>query len=82
MHFEQVGSGRWAVEKQAESVEVISEDETSVRLRANLLMPVQQRVGLMMIDAGPSARVIGPDEYVDAGKELARQLLDHHLSGG
>ena len=70
--------GRWAVEKQAESVEVITENETSVRLRAQLLMPVRQRVGLMIIDAGPGARVIGPTEYVHAGQELARRLLAHH----
>ena len=69
---------RWAVEKQAESVEVMAEGETSVRLMAQLLMPVDQRVGLIMIDAGPSARVISPDEYVDAGSRLARQLLAHH----
>ena len=69
---------RWAVEKQAESVEVITEDETSVRLRAQLLMPVRERVGLIMIDAGPGASVIGPQEYVDAGREHARRLLRHH----
>lgn len=69
---------RWAVEKQAESVEVITEDETTVRLRAQLLMPVRQRVGLIMIDAGPSARVIAPQEHTDAGRELARRLLEHH----
>lgn len=72
--------GRWAVEKQAESVEVVAEDETSVRLRAQLLMPVRQRVGLIMIDAGPGARVVGPDEYADAGQEVARRLLQHHLA--
>ena len=70
--------GRWAVEKQAESVEVISEDETCVRLRAHLLMPVDQRVGLMMIDAGPGARVIGPEAHRVAGRVLARRLLGHH----
>jgi proteasome accessory factor C len=69
----------WAVEKQAESVEVISEDETSVRLRASLLEPVRQRVGLILIDAGPSARVVESAELADAGRELAQTLLDHHL---
>lgn len=78
MEVEVPHEGRWAVEKQAESVEVISEDEMSVRLRAHLLMPVRQRVGLMLIDAGPSARVIGPAECMDAGQELARRLLAHH----
>lgn len=74
--------GRWAVEKQSESVEVLSEDETSVRLRAQLLMPVDQRIGLMMIDAGPAARVIAPSEYVNSGPELARLLLAHHSEQG
>lgn len=71
---------RWAVEKHAESVEVVQEDETSVRLRASMLEPVRQRVGLIMIDAGPTARVLQPAELADAGAELARRLLTHHLS--
>ena len=69
---------RWAVEKQAESVEVIAEDETAVRLRAELLMPVDQRIGLIMIDSGPAARVVAPQQYMNAGPELARRLLAHH----
>jgi proteasome accessory factor C len=69
--------GRWAVEKQAESVEVIMEDETSVRLRASLLEPVRHRLGLILIDAGPAARPVDPVGLADAGRELARTLLKH-----
>jgi proteasome accessory factor C len=73
---------RWAVEKQAESVEVIMEDETSVRLRASLLAPLRHRVGLILIDAGPAARVLDPVDLAGAGRELARTLLEHHTTAG
>ena len=69
---------RWAVDKYAEVVEVISEDETSARLRAQLLEPVRQRVGLILLASGPDARVVEPAELADAGRELAVRLLDHY----
>jgi proteasome accessory factor C len=71
---------RWAVDKYAEVVEVVAEDETSARLRAHLLEPVRQRVGLILLAAGMDARVVGPAELADAGVELARRLLDHYAA--
>jgi hypothetical protein len=69
---------RWAVERQAESVEVLQEDEESVKLRAHLLPPVQDRLGLIMLVAGEDGFVVEPAEFVDAGPGLAARLLAHH----
>jgi predicted DNA-binding transcriptional regulator YafY len=68
-------SGRWAVDRFAEQVEVLDDDEESVSLRAAFLPPVDQRVGLILITAGPDAFVMEPAVLVDAGRELARRLL-------
>lgn len=73
-------SARWAVERFAESVDVLQEDEESVKLRAHLLPPVRQRLGLMMLVAGPEAFVVTPAELVGSGRDLAHELLVHHSS--
>lgn len=69
---------RWAVERQAESVEVLQEDEESVKVRAHLLQPVADRLGLVMLVAGEGGLVVEPAEFVDAGPDLAARLLAHH----
>jgi len=69
---------RWAVELYAESAGVVSEDEASVTVRAQLLQPVERRLGLLLLAAGGEARVVDPPELVDAGRDLARTLLAHH----
>ena len=71
---------RWAVDKYAEIVEVMDEDETSARLRVHLLEPVRQRLGLILIAGGPAAQLAEPAVLRDAGQELARTLLEHHRS--
>jgi predicted DNA-binding transcriptional regulator YafY len=71
---------RWAVELYAESAEVLAEDEESVTLRARLLRPVDQRLGLLLLAAGGDARVVDPPELAAAGRDLARTLLEHHRS--
>jgi proteasome accessory factor C len=71
-------SARWAVELYAESGQLLAEDEDSVKLRAHLLRPVEQRLGLLLIAAGPDAFVVSPTELADAARTLARDLLDHH----
>ena len=73
---------RWAVDKYAESVRVIREDETEARLAVQLLPPLRLRVGLMLLAGGPQARVIAPVDLADAGRELARTLLAHYESDG
>lgn len=69
---------RWAVERFAESVEVINEDEDEVRLRAHLLEPVERRLALLMVVAGPSAFVYTPTHLRDVGTNFANRLLEHH----
>jgi proteasome accessory factor C len=69
---------RWAVELYAESAQLLAEDEDSVKLRAHLLRPVEQRLGLLLIAAGPDAFVVSPAELADAARTLARDLLTHH----
>jgi len=71
---------RWAVERYAESVTVLADDEDSVSLRADLLPPVEQRLGLLLLSCGPSAFVMEPGNLVDAGVETATVLLSHHLA--
>ncbi|MFW5898852.1 MAG: WYL domain-containing protein [Jiangellaceae bacterium] len=69
---------RWAVELYAESADLLAEDEDCVKLRAHLLPPVEQRLGLLLIAAGTEAFVVQPAELADAGREVARTLLEHH----
>lgn len=71
---------RWAVERFAESVSVRSDDEESVVVRAELLPPVQDRLGLMLLVCGPEAFVMAPEELTDAGLTVARELRAHHSS--
>jgi predicted DNA-binding transcriptional regulator YafY len=73
-------TGRWAVERFAESVTLLQDDEESVKVRAAFLPPVEQRVGLILISCGPEAFVTAPQGMLDAGADVARQLLDHHAS--
>ena len=73
---------RWVVERHAESAEVLEEDEESVKLRANVLPPVQRRVGLVLLIAGTDAFVTEPADLLDAGRDLARELLAHHAPDG
>ncbi|AYY11573.1 WYL domain-containing protein [Actinobacteria bacterium YIM 96077] len=69
---------RWVVERYAEAAEVIHEDDDEIRIRAHLLPPVEHRLGLVLIVAGPSAFVYNPTELRDVGTSLARSLLRHH----
>jgi len=69
---------RWSVEKYAERVEVLAEDETSARLRALLIQPVRHRIGLILADGGQAARVINPADLANAGQEVATTLLTRY----
>lgn len=69
---------RWAVERYAETVTVLADDEESVALRAELLPPVEQRLGLLLLVCGPEAFVVAPAGLADAGLALARELRSHH----
>jgi proteasome accessory factor C len=71
-------SGRWAVERFAESVTLLADDEEFVKVRAAFLPPIEQRVGLILITCGPAAFVMSPPGQFNAGANVARQLLEHH----
>lgn len=69
---------RWAVERYAEATRVTDDDEGDVALTADLLPPVADRLGLLLLCCGPDAFVVSPESLADAGARTARQLLDHH----
>jgi hypothetical protein len=73
---------RWAVDRFSESVAVIADDEESVSLRAELLPPVDQRLGLLLLCCGPDAFVVAPETLEPAGRETAALLLEHHRGAG
>jgi proteasome accessory factor C len=65
----------------AESVEVLEADDESVKLGLELLPPLEQRVGMLLLAAGPDAFVVAPAELDSAGAVLAEELLLHHDVG-
>lgn len=73
---------RWAVDRYAEGVTVLEDDEESVKVRADLLPPVDQRLGLLLLCCGPEAFVMAPADLTSAGEATARVLLDHHRTLG
>lgn len=71
---------RWAVDRFAESSELLDEDAESVKLRVRLLPPVERRLGILLLTAGPLAFVTDPPALADAGRSLAGELLRHHAT--
>ncbi len=69
---------RWVLDRFAESVTVVVDDEAGLEVEAELLAPVRWRVGLMLLTAGTGAAVVAPRDLADAGSQLARTLVDHH----
>lgn len=68
---------QWAVDRYAESSQVIEVDEGDVSIRAEFLPPVQERVGLVLVTA-PDSFVMHPDSLKSAGHQMAEVLLEHH----
>ncbi|MEZ5185084.1 MAG: WYL domain-containing protein [Candidatus Nanopelagicales bacterium] len=68
---------QWAVDRYADSTEVIEQDEGDVVVRAQFLPPVAERVGLVVVTA-PNAFVVRPDSLKSAGHDMAELLLHHH----
>lgn len=73
---------RWAADFYAESVTVVEDDEESVVVDLALLPPVGQRVGLLLLAAGPDAFVVAPRSLEDEGIRVAVELLAHHRGEG
>lgn len=71
---------RWVVDRYAERVTVLADDEESVAVRAELLPPVANRLGLLLLVCGPDAFVVAPRELCDAGHAVARELRAHHAN--
>jgi proteasome accessory factor C len=71
-------SARWTAEMYAEDVHVVADDEEFCTLDLDLLPPLEHRVGLLLVAAGPTAALLEPTELRSAGAALARELLDHH----
>ncbi len=71
-------AARWAADMYAEQVRVNEEDELTVTLELDLLEPVERRVGLLLLAAGPDASVVSPGQMIRAVSEIAGALLAHH----
>lgn len=73
---------RWAARQHAERVTVVGEDEETFTADLDLLAPVGERVGLILLASGPSTRVISPGSVLPDALALAGELLDHHETAG
>lgn len=71
----------WVVEFLAEQVEVVDADD-DVEVEMSVIEPLRQRVGLVLLQAGPGAFVAEPAGLADADDALARRLLAHHGLAG
>jgi proteasome accessory factor C len=69
---------RWAADFYAERVTFVQDDEQEVVVDLDLLPPLEKRVGMLLLAAGPTAFVVDPPELQDAGAVLAEELLVHH----
>lgn len=67
----------WTVEYLSEEARVEARDEET-QLRLALLEPVDERVGLLIIQAGEDAFVASPAQLVDAPAKVADTLWEHH----
>jgi proteasome accessory factor C len=70
-------AARWAADFYAERVTIVADDELTATLDLDLLPPVRGRIGLLLVIAGPEARVLDPAALVSAGPTLAADLLTH-----
>ncbi len=74
-------AARWAADMYAERVTVVDDDEETASLDLDLLPPLDRRVGLLLLAAGPEAFVVEPAELGAAGVVAAEELLVHHEVG-
>lgn len=71
-------SARWAADFFGEQARVVEDDEPTVTLDVDLLPPLEHRLGLLLLVAGPDASVIDPPRLVTTAPRLAAELLRHH----
>ncbi len=70
----------WAADFFAEQVRFVDDDATAATLDLDLLPPVDQRIGLLLLTAGENTRVLKPSALIAVGPDLASDLLAHHRS--
>ncbi len=71
-------AARWAADEYAERVRVVAHDELTVTLDLDLLPPLEERVGRLLLICGPDATVVDPPRLVAEASRLAARLLAHH----
>ena len=69
---------RWAADMYAETVTVLRADEDDAELELELLPPLADRVGMLLLAAGSGAFVVEPADLASAGAVLAEELLVHY----
>lgn len=82
VRMEVAQDARWAARQHAERVTVVSEDEKTFTADLELLAPVGERVGLILLASGPSSRVVSPGSVLPSALELVQDLLAHHEAAG
>ena len=82
VRMELAQDARWAARQHAERVTVVDEDEETFTADLELLAPVGERVGLILLASGPSTRVISPGSVLPDALALVEELLAHHESTG
>lgn len=82
VRMELAQDARWAASQHAETVAVLSEDEETFIADLELLAPVGQRAGLILLASGPSTRVISPGSVLPDALALVEELLEHHEAAG
>ena len=73
---------RWAARQHAETLTVLHEDDETFTADLELLEPVGERVGLILLASGPWTRVISPGAILPEALALVGELLWHHESAG
>jgi len=69
---------RWAADMYAEHVTVIEQDEATFTADLELLPPVGERVGLIMLASGEDTRLLSPTSLTNEAVAVIDELLAHH----
>ena len=73
---------RWAADMYAEHVSVVEQDESRLIADLELLAPVGDRVGLIILASGPETRVLSPNSVLPDAVGIIEELLRHHEQKG
>ncbi|QWC84562.1 WYL domain-containing protein [Nocardioidaceae bacterium] len=69
-------AGRWTADRYAEHVTVVDDRQDHVVLDLDMLEPVGDRLGLMLLSTGEPFEVLSPHSLRDAAADLAGRLLE------